>query len=116
MAWDGNSGPGGKQVTCLTRLLLAVCAGMLTASPPAAAHEGGLDRNGCHYDRSNGRYHCHKETVELAPNPDRSAGAKKSRENICHDKSSSNYRTIRYFISYRDMDACLASGGVAYRH
>jgi hypothetical protein len=102
-------------VTRLTRLLPVVCAGMLTASLPAAAHEGGLDRNGCHYDRSNGKYHCHKETSELAPNPDRSAGAKKSRENICHDQSSSNYRNIRYFISYRDMDACLASGGVSYR-
>ncbi len=98
-----------------TRLLPAVCAGLLTASLPAAAHEGGLDRNGCHYDRSNGSYHCHKQTTEIAPNPDRAAGAKKSRENICHDKGSSNYRSIRYFISYRDMDACLASGGVSYR-
>ena len=102
-------------MTRLTRLLPAVCAGVLTASWPAAAHEGGLDRNGCHYDRSNGSYHCHKNTSELAQNPDRNAGAKKSRENICHDKSSSNYRTMRYFIAYRDMDACLASGGVAYR-
>ena len=96
-------------------LLPAVYAGLLTVSLPLAAHEGGLDRNGCHYDRSNGSYHCHKPTTEIAPNPDRSAGAKKSRENICHDKSSSNYRSIRYFISYRDIDACLASGGVSYR-
>jgi hypothetical protein len=102
-------------VTRLTCLMLAVCAWLLIASWPATGHEGGLDRNGCHYDRSNGRYHCHKETSELAPNPDRAAGAKKSRENICHDQRSSNYRTIRYFISYRDMDACLASGGVSYR-
>jgi hypothetical protein len=26
----------------------------------AFAHGGGLDRNGGHYDRSNGTYHCHR--------------------------------------------------------
>lgn len=102
-------------MTRLTCLTLALCASLLAATPPATAHEGGLDRNGCHYDRSNGRYHCHKETIEIAPNPDRAAGAKKSRENICHDQRSPNYRALRYFISYRDMDACIASGGVPYR-
>ena len=103
-------------MTRLTCLILAVCGGVLTASLPAAAHEGGLDRNGCHYDRSNGSYHCHKKTSEIAPNSDLKAGAKKSRENICHDAQSPNYRQLRYFISYRDMDACIAGGGVSYRH
>lgn len=92
----------------------ALCLGLLATAPGALAHEGGLDRNGCHYDRSSGNYHCHKETNELAPNPDRNAAAKKSRENICHDSRSPNYRQLRYFISYRDMDACLASGGRQY--
>jgi hypothetical protein len=26
----------------------------------AEAHGGGLDRNGCHHDNSNGGYHCHR--------------------------------------------------------
>ncbi|CAN7723798.1 YHYH domain-containing protein [Variovorax sp. LjRoot290] len=26
----------------------------------AIAHSGGLDRNGCHHDRSSGTYHCHR--------------------------------------------------------
>jgi hypothetical protein len=27
---------------------------------PIAAHGGGLDANGCHHDRKNGGYHCHR--------------------------------------------------------
>ena len=102
-------------MTRTSRLPLALCAGLLAAYVPAAAHEGGLDRNGCHYDRSSGGYHCHRNTNEISPNPDQKAAVKKSRENICHDKSSPNYRQLRYFISYRDMDACLVSGGIEYR-
>jgi hypothetical protein len=75
----------------------------------ANAHEGRLDGNGCHYDRSNGSvYHCHKE---VAPNPDRRAPVKKSRENICHDQSSPNYQMLRYFFAYRNKSECLRSGG-----
>jgi hypothetical protein len=79
-------------------------------SPGAAsASAGGLDGNGCHYDRANGnRYHCHRD---VPPNPDRNAPVKKSRENICHDNRSPNYRTVRYFVSYRTMAACVTSGG-----
>lgn len=29
------------------------------ASVMAFAHSGGTDKNGCHYDRKNGGYHCH---------------------------------------------------------
>jgi len=85
--------------------LLALCA---VATSPLAAHDGKLDANGCHYDRSNGGYHCHKD---VPPNLDRNAPAKKSRDNICHDARSPDYRMLRYFISYRSMDQCLASGG-----
>jgi hypothetical protein len=81
----------------------------LLLAPGANAHEGGLDGNGCHYDRSHGnKYHCHRD---VPPNPDRNAAVKKSRENICHDRTSPNYRTLKYFISYRSMAACLTSGG-----
>ncbi|MEO8063227.1 MAG: hypothetical protein ABI821_10825 [Pseudomonadota bacterium] len=88
-------------------VLLAALA--LLAPGAASASAGALDGNGCHYDRSKGnQYHCHKEAP---PNLDRNATVKKSRENICHDKSSPNYRTIRYFVSYRSMTACVTSGG-----
>ena len=84
---------------------------VLTLLAPGAASgsAGALDANGCHYDRANGnKYHCHKE---VPPNPDRYATVKKSRENVCHDKRSPNYRTIKYFVAYRSMAACVTSGG-----
>jgi hypothetical protein len=27
----------------------------------AMAHGGGLDRNGCHHNRKDGSYHCHRK-------------------------------------------------------
>ena len=83
---------------------------LILATGTASAHPGALDGNGCHYDKSSGQYHCHKE---VKPNRKVDAVAKKSRENVCHDKSSSNYKTLRYFIAYKSMAECLASGGRA---
>lgn len=40
-----------------TGLALAVAMAPVTA---ALAHGGGLDRHGCHHDRKNGGYHCHR--------------------------------------------------------
>jgi hypothetical protein len=91
----------------LAALALAACACSLSGTP-ADAHEGRLDANGCHYDHGNLGYHCHKD---VPPNPDASAVAKKSRDNICHDSHSPNYLTVKYFISYRSMKDCVASGG-----
>ena len=76
----------------------------------ADAHPGALDGNGCHYDSSTGRYHCHRK---VKPNKDVNAPVKKSRENLCHDKSSPNYNTLKFFIAYPTMEACLTSGGRA---
>jgi len=90
-------------------LLAASLLALLASTPVALASAGALDANGCHYDRANGnKYHCHKE---VPPNPDRNAPVKKSRENVCHDQKSPNYRTIKYFVSYRTMAACVTSGG-----
>jgi len=33
---------------------------LLTATPGATAHSGGLDGKGCHTNRSTGEYHCHR--------------------------------------------------------
>lgn len=39
-------------------ILVALAALVLTITA-AAAHGGGLDKNGCHHDRKRGGYHCH---------------------------------------------------------
>ena len=43
-------------------LLLTALLGLLCLMVPAsgAAHSGGLDKIGCHHDRKNGGYHCHR--------------------------------------------------------
>jgi hypothetical protein len=41
---------------------------ILAASSSAAAHSGGLNAAGCHNDRRNGGYHCHRAPVrEVLP-------------------------------------------------
>lgn len=75
------------------------------------AHDGELDTNGCHYHTATGRYHCHGDPK---PNPDVDAPAKKSRENVCHDRASPNYKKLRYFVSYPSLQACLTGGGRAF--
>lgn len=45
--------------------VLGMLAGMLVLGT-AHAHGGGLDRHGCHNDRKNGGYHCHRAA---APTP-----------------------------------------------
>lgn len=40
-------------------LALTLCL----AAGAAAAHPGGLDRQGCHTDRRSGTYHCHRNAA-----------------------------------------------------
>ncbi len=87
---------------------VAGCFSFLLCSSVAQPHPGRLDANGCHYEKAGSSYHCHQE---VPPNTDVTAVAKKSRDNICHDASSPNYRTVRYFIAYRSLKDCLSSGG-----
>ena len=37
-----------------------ILVALLACSPGANAHGGGLDKHGCHHDRKNGGYHCHR--------------------------------------------------------
>ena len=95
---------------------LVFCAALVLCAPAAQPHPGGTDGNGCHYERSSGKdwqdtYHCHEEQP---PNPDVAAPVKKSRENICHDSKSPNYKQLQRFISYQIMKQCTASGGRPY--
>ncbi|GGK47829.1 YHYH domain-containing protein [Salinarimonas ramus] len=42
---------------------IALAFALLLGALPVAsafAHGGGLDRNGCHTERRNGTYHCHR--------------------------------------------------------
>ncbi|MEO8016327.1 MAG: hypothetical protein ABI769_00810, partial [Pseudomonadota bacterium] len=63
-----------------------------------------------HYESATHRYHCHKP-AKL--NRNINAPVKKSRENLCHDQSSPNYTTLKYFVAYKTMPQCLTSGGRA---
>ena len=96
---------------------LVLLAGVLASPPPAGAHPGGLDANGCHYERSSGKnwqdtYHCHEQRPA---NRDTGAAVRKSRENICHDAGSPNYTRLQYFVPYKSMKQCTTSGGRAYK-
>jgi hypothetical protein len=93
-----------SRIPHLTVLTLSVAF----AAGNARAHSGKLDGNGCHYEGASGEYHCHKD---VKPNRNVKAAVKKSRENVCHDASSPNYGTIKYFVAFKSMAECKSSGG-----
>jgi hypothetical protein len=96
---------------------LACAIALLSCAPTARPHSGGTDANGCHYDRSRANwqdtYHC--PDYQKPPNPNADAPVKKSRENICHDAASPNYKQLQYFVAYQTMKQCTASGGRKYK-
>ena len=44
----------------------ALTAAIMAAASVATAHPGGLNAAGCHNDRKNGGYHCHRAPVREA--------------------------------------------------
>lgn len=48
----------------------AAAALALLAAGPASGHGGGLNAEGCHNDRRNGGYHCHRGPSVPAPHSD----------------------------------------------
>lgn len=44
-----------------------VIASQLACAQTAAAHGGGLNAEGCHNDRKNGGYHCHRGSAARQP-------------------------------------------------
>ena len=54
-------------------------AGMFACSQTAAAHGGGLNAEGCHNDRKNGGYHCHRSPSTPRPPANDTAPAAASR-------------------------------------
>ncbi|QYJ02429.1 excalibur calcium-binding domain-containing protein [Thalassovita mediterranea] len=49
------------------RALLACLLLAGTLSSPAFSHGGGLNAQGCHNDRKNGGYHCHRSAPRSQP-------------------------------------------------
>ena len=67
------------------RLLSTMCLALACAvSWPvdAPAHSGGLNAEGCHHDRKNGGYHCHRGGVASKPAKRQSAAP---RSNLAND-------------------------------
>jgi hypothetical protein len=46
-----------------------VFAALITVGAPAASHPGGLNSEGCHNDRKNGGYHCHRAGAPTRSQP-----------------------------------------------
>lgn len=42
------------------KIISAIALAAAAAPAPLAAHGGGLNADGCHNDRKNGGYHCHR--------------------------------------------------------
>lgn len=51
----------------MTTMLRAALLGLFAIAGNAAAHGGGLNAEGCHNDRKNGGYHCHRSGATRAP-------------------------------------------------
>ena len=51
----------------MTALRAVVWGALVIVSEIAAAHGGGLNAEGCHRDRRNGGYHCHRGPAARAP-------------------------------------------------
>jgi hypothetical protein len=53
----------------MSRLAMFAAAIGLLLAVPAEAHPGGLNAQGCHNDRKNGGYHCHRAPSASASAP-----------------------------------------------
>ncbi|WP_149425961.1 YHYH domain-containing protein [Oryzomicrobium terrae] len=49
------------------RLRVPALLAIFCIASPAFGHGGGLDSNGCHFERSTGEYHCHRSRGKPAP-------------------------------------------------
>jgi hypothetical protein len=63
-------------------------------APPAWSHGGGLDANGCHNDRKNGGYHCHRGNSNPATARPRRSQAYENPSSGSGAPESSNARSM----------------------
>jgi hypothetical protein len=82
-------------------LVGAIC---VAVSNLAAAHPGGLNKDGCHTNRKTGEYHCHRNGMENGQGFVRSLRKSKGKENCvplqdrctgCGCKGGPGYRSLR---------------------
>jgi hypothetical protein len=69
------------------------CVALLALSLPVASHPGGLNAQGCHNDRKNGGYHCHRPQGATPP----AASQIQSLYGEQDSRSSSQASGARYF-------------------
>ncbi|AXC48838.1 YHYH domain-containing protein [Paracoccus suum] len=58
----------------MIRATIIALAALAVGGGPLLAHPGGLNAEGCHYNRKTGDYHCHRKGASAAP---RAAGGGK---------------------------------------
>ena len=75
---------------------------LLLANGAVAAHGGGLNAEGCHNDRKNGGYHCHRAPAARAPTAAASAPAQAQSNNAAPARGGSAY--------YRNCSEARAAG------
>jgi len=76
----------------------------------AWAHGGGLDRHGCHHDRKNGGYHCHREPRAATHGDARGAG-----NNLTDYVTPVRVRTSQNAGAFRNCSAARAAGAAPVR-
>lgn len=87
-----------------TGLCLVACGALAAFAGPAWAHSGGLNAEGCHNDRKNGGYHCHR-----APAPARPGAAQLAPSRAARFNGGSGGG------AYRNCDAARAAGAAPVR-
>lgn len=65
----------------LTALRVAAFAALSAIAGSATAHSGGLNAEGCHNDRRNGGYHCHRAPAAARSNAAQLAPSRAARFN-----------------------------------
>ena len=81
---------------------------VLVFSKHALAHGGGLNKDGCHNNRSSGEYHCHQGTPSKSPPKKPFNGSQKNYENYFNDllaKKLSGRREVRLAYSLGESKA-----------
>lgn len=87
-----------------TGLCLVACGALAALAGPAWAHSGGLNAEGCHNDRKNGGYHCHRAPAAARPDAAQLAPSRAARFNGSSGGGA-----------YRNCDAARAAGAAQVR-
>jgi hypothetical protein len=90
-----------------TAALCTLLAGGV-APAPADAHGGGLNKSGCHNQKSTGSYHCHNSSVDSNGKTKRSSAARNKfrKNNPCPATGSTKGRCPGYHVDHIVPLAC----------